>query len=71
MNNKWEDYPAISSRMKYIQDERAQKVAQFILDYAFTDNKQVYTNGTILVPVFRVLDALSMINQDNIEYSEG
>lgn len=71
MNNKWEACPEISSRMKYIQDERAQKVAQFILEYAFADDKQVYTNGTILVPVFRVLDALNMINQDNIEYSEG
>lgn len=67
--NKYENYPEVFSRMKYIQDEKAKKIAEFILDYAFVDAKEIYTNGTILVPVFRVLDALSMINQKELEYS--
>lgn len=67
-NNK--NRPEVSSRMKYIQDEKAKKVAQFILDYAFVDDKEIYTNGAVLVPIFRVLDALSMINQEEINYSE-
>lgn len=61
----------ISSRMKYIKDEKAMKIAEFLFDYCFKDIKEVYTNGTILVPMFRVLDALIMINQDKIQYNEG
>ena len=40
------------------------------MDYAFRDTEQVYTNNTIIVPLYRVLDALIMIDQDEIEYSE-
>jgi len=29
----------------------------FIIDYSFEDKQQVYTNGTVLVPLYRVLDA--------------
>lgn len=50
---------SVSSRLKYITDEKDNKVADFIMDYAFKDEKEVYTNGTILVPLFRVLDAIS------------
>ena len=35
------------------------KIIDFIIDYSFKDKKEVYTNGTILVPLFRVLDAIA------------
>ena len=60
----------VSSRMKYIDNPKARKVADFIMDYAFRDTEQVYTNNTIIVPLYRVLDALIMIDQDEIEYRE-
>lgn len=60
----------VSSRMKYINNPKAKKVAEFIMDYAFRDTEQVYTNNTIIVPLYRVLDALIMIDQDEIEYRE-
>ena len=60
----------VSSRMKYIDNPKARKVAEFIIDYAFHDTKQAYTNNTILIPLYRVLDALIMIDQDEIEYRE-
>jgi hypothetical protein len=34
------------------------KIIDFIIDYSFKDKQEVYTNGTILVPLFRVLDAI-------------
>ena len=60
----------VVSRMKYIDNPKARKVAEFIIDYAFRDTKQAYTNNTILIPLYRVLDALAMIDQDEIEYRE-
>ena len=60
----------VVSRMKYIGNPKAKKVAEFIMDYAFRDTKQAYTNNTILIPLYRVLDALIMIDQDEIEYRE-
>ena len=60
----------VVSRMKYIDNTKARKVADFIMDYAFRDTEQVYTNNTIIVPLYRVLDALIMIDQDEIEYRE-
>lgn len=60
----------VVSRMKYIGNPKARKVADFIMDYAFRDTEQVYTNNTIIVPLYRVLDALIMIDQDEIEYRE-
>ena len=50
---------SVSSRLRYITDEKDTKVADFIMDYAFKDEKEVYTNVAILVPLFRVLDAIS------------
>lgn len=50
---------SISSRLKDITDEEQLKVVDFVIDYSFKDSKEVYTNGTILVPLFRVLDAIS------------
>lgn len=60
----------VVSRMEYIDNPKARKVAEFIMDYAFRDTEQVYTNNTIIVPLYRVLDALAMIDQDEIEYRE-
>ena len=68
--DKIKDAVEVSSRMKYIDNPKAKKVANFIMDYAFRDTEQVYTNNTIIVPLYRVLDALIMIDQDKIEYRE-
>ena len=68
--DKIKDAVEVSSRMKYIDNPKAKKVADFIMDYAFRDTEQVYTNNTIIVPLYRVLDALIMIDQDEIKYSE-
>jgi hypothetical protein len=59
---------AIKSRLQYITDEEQLKVIDFIIDYSFKDSKEVYTNGTILVPLFRVLDA---IDQKGNQYQTG
>jgi hypothetical protein len=59
---------SISSRLKYITDEEHLKIIDFIIDYSFKDSQEVYTNGTILVPLFRVLDA---IEQKGEQYQEG
>ena len=59
---------AIKSRLKYITDEEQLKVIDFIMDYSFKDSKEVYTNGIILVPLFRVLDA---IEQKGNQYQTG
>ena len=68
--DKIKDAVEVSSRMKYIDNPKAKKVANFIMDYAFHDTEQVYTNNIIIVPLYRVLDALIMIDQDEIEYRE-
>ena len=44
------------------------KIIDFIIDYSFKDKEEVYTNGTILVPLYRVLDA---IVQNGEQYQEG
>lgn len=49
--------PEVSSRIKDMDKEQL-KIVDFIIDYSFKDSKEVYTNGTILVPLFRVLDAI-------------
>ena len=67
--DKIKDAVEVSSRMKYIDNPKAKKVADFIMDYAFRDTEQIYGN-TILIPIYRVLDALVMIDQDEIEYRE-
>lgn len=59
---------AVNSRLKYITDEEHLKIVDFIIDYSFKDSNEVYTNGTILVPLFRVLDA---IEQRGNEYQTG
>lgn len=47
----------ISSRIKELNTEQL-KVLDFIIDYSFKDTKEIYTNGTILVPLYRVIDAI-------------
>ena len=49
---------SVSSRLKYITNAEHLKIVDFIVDYSFKDSHEVYTNGTILVPLFRVLDAI-------------
>lgn len=49
---------SVSSRLKHITDEQKLKIITFIMDYSFSDEQKVYTNGTLLVPVYRVLDAI-------------
>ncbi len=56
---------SVSSRIKHITDDEQLKIIDFIIDYSFKDTQQVYTNGTILVPLFRVLDS---INQKGEQY---
>lgn len=48
------------SELEQIKAERldAEKTLQFISDYSFEDNKRIYTNGSSLVPLFRVKQAL-------------
>lgn len=50
---------SINSRLKHITDKEQLDVIDFIINYSFKDSKEVYTNGTILVPLYRVLDAIS------------
>jgi hypothetical protein len=50
---------SVSSRIKHITDNEKLKIIDFIIDYSFKDKDKVYTNGTILVPLFRVLDAIT------------
>jgi hypothetical protein len=59
---------SVTSRIQNITDLEQRKVIDFIIDYSFKDSKEVYTNGTILVPLFRVLDA---IIQKGKPYNEG
>jgi hypothetical protein len=59
---------SVSSRLKDITDEKDLKVVDFILDYTFKDDKEIYTNGTMLVPLYRVLDAIA---QKGEEYRSG
>lgn len=49
---------SVSSRLKYITDEQKLKIVTFIMNYSFSDEQQVYTNGSLLVPLYRVLDAI-------------
>ena len=33
-------------------------IEQFLHDYSFYDKEEIYTNGSELIPVFRVIQAL-------------
>ena len=58
---------SVKSRLAGMTDEQL-KIIDFIIDYSFKDKEEVYTNGTILVPLFRVLDAIA---QGGKEYQES
>jgi hypothetical protein len=58
---------SVKSRLVGMTDEQL-KIIDFIIDYSFKDKEEVYTNGTILVPLYRVLDAIS---QKGEQYQEG
>jgi hypothetical protein len=58
---------SVKSRLAGMTDEQL-KIIDFIIDYSFKDNQEIYTNGTILVPLFRVLDAIA---QEGKEYQES
>lgn len=58
---------SVKSRLAGMTYEQL-KVIDFIIDYSFKDNQEVYTNNTILVPLFRVLDAIS---QEGNQYQES
>lgn len=60
-----EQMTEIKSRLKYVTDTKAQDIWNFLVPYLKWDGYKV------TIPAFRVLDALSMINQDRIAYSEG
>jgi len=49
---------SVKSRLVGMTDDQL-KIIYFIIDYSFKDKKEVYTNGTVLVPLFRVLDAIA------------
>ena len=53
---------SVKSRLAGMTDEQL-KVIDFIIDYSFKDNQEIYTNGTILVPLFRVLDAIAQVGE--------
>ena len=58
---------SVKSRLVGMTDEQL-KVIDFIIDYSFKDKEEVYTNGTVLVPLFRVLDAIA---QRGEQYQES
>ena len=49
---------SVKSRLVGMTDEQL-KIVDFIIDYSFKDKKEIYTNGAIIVPLYRVLDAIA------------
>jgi hypothetical protein len=58
---------SVKSRLVGMTDEQL-NIINFIIDYSFKDKEEVYTNGTVLVPLFRVLDAIA---QNGEQYQCG
>lgn len=58
----------IQSRLKYLTDQKAQKLWEFLQDYVYEVFDSDNSNGKLVISASRVLDALSMINQDIIRY---
>lgn len=57
-------------------EKEKQLIMDFLKEYSFKDYKEVYTNGSEVVPMFRVGHALDMVNfavksGNKIEYAEG
>lgn len=40
------------------------RIDDFLLSYCFKDDKEIYTNGSTLIPVFRVQQALEYYGQE-------
>lgn len=55
----------ITSRVPYLTDKKAIKLWDFLKKYVQDTEGDTY----LVIPAFRVLDALSMINQEKIGYS--
>ena len=58
---------SVKSRLVGMSDKQL-KIIDFIIDYSFKDKEEIYTNGTILVPLYRALDAIA---QNGEQYQEG
>jgi hypothetical protein len=58
---------SVKSRLVGMTDDQL-KIIDFIINYSFKDKEEVYTNGTVLVPLFRVLDAIA---QNGEQYQCG
>lgn len=57
----WEDYDNVDfavQNLPAVDAVDADKALEWLEGYTFIDTKQVYTNGTVLVPLFRVRQAL-------------
>ena len=48
----------ISSRLQHTTEKEQLEIANFCINHSFKDTKEIYTNGTILVPLYRVMDAI-------------
>ena len=59
----------IESRLKYLTAPKAKQLWEFLSGYVQQTFDSNNCQSTLVIPTYRVLDALSMINQDKIEYS--
>lgn len=50
-----------------ISFETANVIIDWLADYSFKDTKEEYTNGSLLVPLFRVRQALEMYKDGKIQ----
>ena len=52
--------------------ETANVIIDWLAGYSFKDDKEVYTNGSLLVPLFRVRQALEQYKDGTIrEFTTG
>jgi hypothetical protein len=58
----------IQSRLKYLTDPKAKKLWEFLSRYVQEHFDFDNSHCALLIPAYRVLDALSMINQEEIRY---
>lgn len=58
----------IQSRLKYLTDPKAKKLWEFLSMYVQKRFDPDNSRSTLFIPAYRVLDALSMINQEEIRY---
>lgn len=49
----------MGDRMDFPKD-----IWQFLLDYSFKDIEEIYTNGSLLIPTFRVKQAIEHYYED-------